>query len=339
MSADKPSDGVGTTTPQLPPPMSPPVPPKPPAAPALPPQPQRAVLPAGDKKTVLVENVREALLAVPFYFDTTTFIEGIEAGDLFALNSVLGGSIEIQAVAALNRLRAVWDPDDEWQGYAFVRSNQTFPDVRLVKNTTAGVETALGIELKGWYLLSKEKEPSFRYKATPDASTDYDLIAVYPWHLTSLLSGKPVLLEPFVEQSRYAAEMRNYYWEHQRGPKGGVSVLTKPQGVAPYPDPKAKVSDSVTNDSGGNFGRLARSHGLMSGYCARMVQAHIVGVPASDWIDFMKKHTDGSDPAQVSASLVRDLKNSLKTKSAAAATDIAHDVTVLAHKISQHLKP
>lgn len=77
----------------------------------------------------------------------------LEAGDLFSLNSMLGGSIEIQVVETLNRLRAVWDPDGAWAEYKFVRSAQTFPDVRLVTNNAtliaAGHGVAMGIELKG----------------------------------------------------------------------------------------------------------------------------------------------------------------------------------------------
>lgn len=57
----------------------------------------------------LVENVQDALAALPVHFSSRTFIEGLEAGDLFSLNSMLGGSIEIQVVETLNKLRAVWD--------------------------------------------------------------------------------------------------------------------------------------------------------------------------------------------------------------------------------------
>ena len=38
----------------------------------------------------------------------------------------------------------------------------------------------LGIELKGWHLLAKETEPSFRFLATPQACARADLFVVYP---------------------------------------------------------------------------------------------------------------------------------------------------------------
>ena len=39
----------------------------------------------------------------------------------------------------------------------------------------------MGIELKGWYVLAKEKEPSFRYKVTPAVCAPADLLVVVPW--------------------------------------------------------------------------------------------------------------------------------------------------------------
>ena len=38
----------------------------------------------------------------------------------------------------------------------------------------------LGIELKGWYVLSKEGEPSGRYKVTPAACAPQDLLVIVP---------------------------------------------------------------------------------------------------------------------------------------------------------------
>ncbi len=40
-------------------------------------------------------------MALPGYFNSTTNIEGIEARDLFALNTMLGTTIEVQVVNTL----------------------------------------------------------------------------------------------------------------------------------------------------------------------------------------------------------------------------------------------
>ena len=154
------------------------------------PKPQRQELPEGALKE-LVNNVSDALNALPAYFQTATRIEGLDGGGLFNLSAVLGSAIEVQVVETLNRTREVWDPENRWPCHRFVRLAQTFPDVRLVAdNRDIDPRIALGIELKGWYLLSKEGEPSFRYTLTPSACAPQDLLVVVPWHLkTSCLES------------------------------------------------------------------------------------------------------------------------------------------------------
>src|SRR5437773_216065 len=79
----------------------------------------------------LWKRVREAVLALPVHFKSETVIEGMLATDIFTLNSALGATIEEQVVAALNGMRAVWDPNKKYQTFGFVRQTQTFPDVLL----------------------------------------------------------------------------------------------------------------------------------------------------------------------------------------------------------------
>jgi hypothetical protein len=266
--------------------------------------PHRTVLPEGEPRSRLAENIREAIRALPFYFESKTVIEGLDAGDLFSLNSVLGGTIEVQAVSTLNRIRNVWDPDDEWIGYGFERFSQTFPDVRLVNRRDVAAQPIIGIELKGWYLLSKERAPSYRYTATRNACSEYDLLAVVPWHLADVLSGAPVVRDPYVEQARYAAEMRNFYWQHQRGTDLGTAIIA-PDDVHPYPSAKTKTSDKPEKDSGGNFGRIARVHGLMDDFIDAALNTPISGIEARHWIEFFRVFTDASDPEQIERNMNR----------------------------------
>lgn len=197
----------------------------------------------------LYRSVREALRSLPVYFETETFIEGVSATDIFTLNSAFGATIETQVVAALNRMRPIWDPDEEYLLYRFVRQSQTFPDV-LLRKAPDRIETAegqasdasadgddilMGIELKGWYLLAKEGEPSFRYKVTPAACERQDLIAVVPWALQNVISGSPRVFAPYVESARYAATYRNYYWQVLRDTSTDTTIHP-PADVSPYPD-------------------------------------------------------------------------------------------------------
>lgn len=178
------------------------------------------------------------------------------------MNSVLGGTIEIQTVQNLNRLREVWDPNDQFPDYGFERFSQTFPDVRLVTRSESKPSPILGVELKGWYLLSREGEPSFRYTATREA--DY----------------------------------RNYYWRYQRGVKADGRIES-PEDVQPYPPAKAITADKPKSDSGGNFGRVARVSGLMDWYTELRLSTRVAGIEARHWVSFFKTYADAAKADRV----------------------------------------
>ena len=110
---------------------------------------QKPVLDPEDPRTLLQTRVRSALLALPGDFSFENPIAGVNATDLFNLNTLLGASIEVEVVRTLNSLRDMWDPDNDWLGYRFERSSQAFPDVRLVRRDAGDPVVALGIELKG----------------------------------------------------------------------------------------------------------------------------------------------------------------------------------------------
>ncbi|MGB3485539.1 MAG: hypothetical protein WBB07_25400 [Mycobacterium sp.] len=275
----------------------------------------------------LVADVRGALAALPVHFSSQTFIEGLEAGDLFSLNSMLGGSIEIQVVETLNRLRAVWDPDGVWAEYAFVRSAQTFPDVRLVTNNAtliaAGHGVAMGIELKGWYLLSREAEPSFRYAVNREVCDVHDLLVVVPWHLKNVLSGHPVVYRPFVESARYAADMRNHYWSHARRAKDAASgheksadyyAVMPPPDPRPYPLPKTNITDKAKQDSGGNFGRVARAEGLVDTYVTGILEQRVAGIEAGHWVRFFKTYAESAEREELNAKIIRQIARYRQTQ-------------------------
>ena len=285
-------------------------------------QPRRHAFPDGDERGTLVRNVRDAISALPVYFRTATRIEGLDGGELFNLSAVLGSAIEVQVVETLNRIREVWDPDDRWSRHWFVRSAQTFPDVRLQAQGRDGAfDIALGIELKGWYLLSKEREPSFRYTVTPSACAPQDLLVVVPWHLKNVLSGEPVVYEPYIEQARYVAEFRNWWWANIRETNDALDqrqVNPPDEEVRPYPAPKTRTADRPVKDGGNNFGRVARLAGLMDDYTRSLRAQRIAGIPADHWILFFKRHAEAQDPAVILDHLTRDLRQRGLNENAAA---------------------
>lgn len=249
----------------------------------------------------LYRDIRDAIASLPIYFRTDTHISGIMATDLHTLNTVLGATIEEQVVRTLNLLRNTWDKDGKYSLYSFVRQAQTFPDV-LLRKTSSG-EILLGIELKGWYLLAKESEPSLRFQATVAACTIQDLIVVVPWVLSNVISGSPVLFEPFVESARYAANYRNYHWQYVRKTRHDAGI-NMPTAVGPYPTKSDQILDRPRADAGGNFGRLART-GMMDTYMVKLEDVQLCGIKTTYWRQFLQAFQESTTDAEARAALER----------------------------------
>jgi len=255
----------------------------------------------GEDHYQLYKDVREAISSLPIYFRTETHISGIMATDLHTLNSVLGATIEEQVVRTLNLIRNTWDPEEKYALYTFVRQSQTFPDVLLRK--TSSDDILLGIELKGWYLLAKETEPSLRFQATSAACAKRDLIVVVPWVLGNVISGSPILFEPFVESAKYAAEYRNYHWEWIRETKQDARIEI-PKGIRPYPSKNDQILDKPHSDGGGNFGRLART-GMMDSYRQKLDEVRLCGIKTIYWREFLKAFQESTTDAEARTALER----------------------------------
>jgi hypothetical protein len=270
--------------------------------------PTRPVLAA--ETLALTTGVRRALEALPAHFTTAVRVGGMPLPDLFTLSGSLGATIERETVANLNRLRQVWDPEGHYAGAMFRRYSETFPDVRLERVRDGAPETLLGVELKGWFIFSKEGEPSFRYLVTPACCADNDILCVVPWFLDGAIDGQPQVLAPFVESARYVAEVRNYWWQHLRGAKGGKEIDPPNPMPTPYPAAKTETNDRARDDSGHNFGRVARIQaqrdvGILDGYVRSCMTTELAGVPASRWREFLLAVSDSKDDRQVDVALAR----------------------------------
>jgi hypothetical protein len=250
----------------------------------VPPAPARVVPGRTWEHYQLYQNVRAAIATLPAYFRTETRIAGINVTDLQTLNSALGAAIEEQVVATLNSMRLVWDPNERYALYSFVRQSQTFPDVRLRRSSDQDI--LLGIELKGWYVLAKEGEPSFRFQVTPAVCNLQDLVVVVPWALAQVISGSPIVFEPYIESARYAAEYRNYWWKNERRAKGDRTIR-QPENVQPYPGKAAAILDQALSDQGGNFGRFART-GIMEEFRKQMMARMLSGLRVEHWLAFIR---------------------------------------------------
>jgi hypothetical protein len=250
--------------------------------------------PLGWAHAELYDNVKKTLFALPEEFTSSLVIRDFRATDLFTLNSALGASIEDSVVTGLNRLREVWDPDGEYAVYKFERQAQAFPDVRLVTDVPGLPTPLMGIELKGWFAVAKEGEPTFRYTVNEDVCAPQDLLVVYPWLLSDVVAGTPRLLTPFVAEAKFAAQLRNYHWQNYRSGRGGNSGITLATHRTPYPAQKTdQSSDRADGDGGGNFGRVAR-YGLLDAFVDSTRKHLAAGIPVAAWLKFFKVFSDSA---------------------------------------------
>lgn len=275
--------------------------------------PKHYPLPQDDERTELHRGVVKALHALPMHFTSPINIEGIEANDLFSMNTLLGGTIESQAVILLNSLRGIWDPNDRWSDKEFKRYPESFPDVRLV-GANKDEDPLIGIELKGWYLLSKEGEPSLRYKASADAMTVWDILCCVPWGLSNVLSGKPVAYAPYVEQAKFVADMRTYYWNHRKGNDPNRDCTIKHPVTHPYPKSGSQYIDIPVQDGGNNFGRITRARGLMGDWVEESKSALLAGIEANYWIYFFGLFKEGTTKEKIEEGIDKLERQILKTK-------------------------
>jgi len=253
----------------------------------------------------LFRRAKETLAALGAHFRSETQISGINATDIFTLNTALGATIEEQVVESLNNARAVWDPDDEYRTCEFVRQAQAFPDVLLKRHASADgeAEIIMGIELKGWYLLAKEGEPSFRFQVTPQACNPQDLVVVVPWALSNVLSGSPKVFRPYIEYASYAAQYRNYHWQHLRDTRLPREIRS-PVGITPYPQKSDPICDQPVSDAGRNFGRFART-GIMDDYLTEARSELVRGIEARHWLAFFRAFQDNAPARAIDRAIER----------------------------------
>lgn len=236
----------------------------------------------------LWQRVREEVLPhIPKFFRSTIQIAGISATEIYTFGAMLGAVIEEEVVRTLNELRERWDPEGRYSDYVFERQPQRFPDVLLLNKASEQRDIIFGLELKSWYLLAKEGEPSFRFTVTPQVCTEADLLVVVPWALSFVVAGTPVIFKPFIASARYVAEYRNYWWQEVRKAKA-VTTIRSPRNVHPYPKGREKIADLPREDPGRNFGRIARI-GIMDDYVSDCNEIALLGIKVAKWREFFRQ--------------------------------------------------
>ncbi len=278
----------------------------------------------------LHKAVYDTLFALPGFFKSELKITGVLATDLYTFNSALGATIENQIVDALNELREEWDRENRYRTYRFVRQAQRFPDVILRGSMPEREnDVILGIELKGWYALAKEREPSFRFTASPNVCAPWDLLCVFPWALSEVISGTPQLFNPFVTGAKYAAEYRNWYWQYGMSGKSDKTINFANLNQF-YPASKSEMNDQPVSDSGNNFGCLAR-YGILDEYMNLLRREKLSGIPLDAWQRFLSFFKEERQDENIS----RDIDRLLAEVGEATSALSTAEITQIRENVSQ----
>ena len=200
------------------------------------------------------------------------------------MGRALSAAVEIEVVRCLNKARNIWDGDGGYAGYSFRRQAERCPDVVFSRGDGRD-DIVLGIEIKSWYVMAKEGEPSFRFRTTLEACPPQDFLLLVPWSLSNVLSGSPVIFDPCVTGTRTVAKRRNKWWTETRRSRDSMD-MRMPDAVGPYPGARENIADEPASDAGGNFGRLARM-GMFDEYKKRVNNEEVAGVAVSDWQRFL----------------------------------------------------
>lgn len=229
-----------------------------------------------EELTELRDRVKLALATIPNGFHSELSLAGVPATDLCGAQSLIAAGVEREVADRLNDMRMLWDPDGKYMDCKFQRFPESYPDVRLIR---PGIpEPLIGVELKTWYLLSKEQEPCARFTASVNASTDYDLLVIFPWYWDRVITGVPALLSPWVRSAKEVAEIRNEAW-------GEPVQLAR---TTPYPAPRSKYCDvPMWEPAATAWGRIARIPGLMDDFVKSSLDTDLYGIPAHYWVSFL----------------------------------------------------
>ena len=144
-------------------------------------------------------------------------------------NNYVGQGIEELIGSQLNSsLRALWSED---ANLIFIRNAVQFPDLYLIDRQEKRI--LLSIEVKSWFVFSGDKITA-RFEAAPNVIKQGSLLILFPWHMTNLVFGTPILLKPYIGDARKLAERRDHIWlagglrEYQKGIKSSERKIETP---------------------------------------------------------------------------------------------------------------
>jgi hypothetical protein len=122
-------------------------------------------------------------------------------------NNYVGQGIEELIGTQLNGpLRHHWT---DTSSLVFIRNAVQFPDLYLIHREEKRI--LLSVEIKSWFVFSGD-DITARFEAAPNVIKEGSLLVLFPWHMTDLVFGTPILLEPYIGDAKALAERRDNIW-------------------------------------------------------------------------------------------------------------------------------
>ena len=66
-------------------------------------------------------KINELIRTLPNFFQCQIVVKGINATDVYAVGSLFSSAIESSLVEGLNKMRNIWDPENQYLSFAFKR--------------------------------------------------------------------------------------------------------------------------------------------------------------------------------------------------------------------------
>ena len=178
--------------------------------------------------------------------------------DISKISELVSNTIEARIPEWLNARRQIWDDQEKFAGYEFTKAKAGYPDVRLT-NRTDSTDVKFRIEVKSWYVLSRDALTA-RFRTHPSYLLDDDMLVVAAWTLDGIVNGSPKLIRLFIDRALPIAMKRDQAWSTSGNRK--VEAPSNPPGTAPNLIQTSSVAYTLRNNAwvaeAKNFGKLDR---------------------------------------------------------------------------------
>ena len=168
--------------------------------------------------------------------------------------------MEKQLAISLENHRTLWDPHNEYADHHWFHQGDVFPDLFFSKGRD-GKElrenVRVAIEVKSWYIFSKESEPSLRFKQAGCFVNDTCIVVIFPWFLTNVVGGRVAVLPPIVLSAIDIVKDRDAHWK--KNEIRDHDYFEEKNGKAPKPFQSIENKRfTVVSSANTNFGRIFR---------------------------------------------------------------------------------